>query len=382
MNKYDFLENHLKNLENKNRTRSLKNIQEVSARKITLESTQYINFSSNDYLGLSSKTQNFEDNTLPSGATSSRLVCGNLELNSKLEKELSEWKGTQDCLLLNSGYQANTGLIPAIADRHTLIFSDKLNHASIIDGIKLSRAKLIRYKHNNLEDLQELLSKYESSKARKLIISESLFSMDGDYANISQLVKLSKQYNCLLYIDDAHGSGISGKNGIGPCEKHIKDIDIYVSTFGKAHGSFGAYCCTSAQFKKYLVNTTRTLIYSTGLPPALLLQNINSTKQVIQADVERQKLSTNIETIRNFLKDESFNTIESKSPITPIIIGSDQDALELSEHLKSDGIISLAIRPPTVPEGTARIRLTITADHTEKDIAQLKQSLIKWKNAR
>ncbi|MCM8529708.1 MAG: 8-amino-7-oxononanoate synthase [Lentisphaeraceae bacterium] len=382
MNKYEFLDKHLTNLENKNRTRSLKNIQKVSAREITLDKTQYLNFSSNDYLGLSSKISISDSKSTSSGATASRLVSGNLELNSQLEAILSKWKGTEDCLLLNSGYQANTGLIPAIADRHTLIFSDKLNHASIIDGIKLSGAKQIRYKHNDIDDLKTLLLKYKTVDTRKIIISESLFSMDGDYSNLSKLINLSQDFNCLLYIDDAHGSGISGKAGIGPCEFYMNDIDIYVSTFGKAHGSFGAYCCTNSKFKKYLVNTTRTLIYSTGLPPSLLQQNINSTKKIIIAETERQSLYKNIKNIRKFLQEKSFETIESESPIIPIIVGSDQDALNLSEHLRSDGIICLAIRPPTVPEGTARIRLTVTADHTESDIKQLKKSLLKWKNAR
>ena len=239
MNKNSFIDEFLSKYEEIDRLRTLKNIQKVTASRIIIDHKEYINFSSNDYLGLGNS--NTENQHLQSGSLSSRLVCGNIDLNTQLEKSISEWKGSEECLLLNSGYQANTGLIPALADRHTLIFSDKLNHASIIDGIKLSGAKYIRFRHNEIDHLKELLSKTKNNDCRKLIISETLFSMDGDYCQLNKLIQFSKEYNALLYLDDAHGSGLTGSNGIGMCEGLFEDLDIYMGTFGKAHGSFGAY---------------------------------------------------------------------------------------------------------------------------------------------
>jgi 8-amino-7-oxononanoate synthase len=385
MSKYDFLDNFLESSQEKGRLRSLQEVGSVSASRITIDKKEYINFSSNDYLGLSQNDQ-LKKVTISalqdsgSGATSSRLVCGNLSLNQQLENKITNWKECEDSLLINSGYQANIGLIPAIADRHTLIFSDKLNHASIIDGIKLSGAKHYRYKHNNTEDLLFLLKKHKASNSRKIIISETLFSMDGDFCQLESLIKLSKEYDTLLYIDDAHGSGISGTKGIGICENHFKQIDIYMGTFGKAHGSFGAYCCCSTQMKKFLINKLRTLIFSTGLPPAILATNKESINLIIAADKKRVKLNENINILRDFLKKNNFKTIASNSPVIPIIIGDEQDTLSLSHYLKDHGIIATAIRPPTVPDNTARIRFTMTSEHSQADINLLTTSLTKWQS--
>ena len=376
MNKNSFIDEFLSKYEEIGRLRTLKNIQKVSASRITIDNEEYVNFSSNDYLGLGDS--NSESFNFQTGALASRLVCGNFHLNTQLESRVANWKGSEECLLLNSGYQANVGLIPALADRHTIIFSDKLNHASIIDGINLSGAKNVRYRHNDVNHLQELLNKHKNNDYRKIIVSEILFSMDGDYCHLNQLIQLSKEHNTLLYVDDAHGSGITGSNGIGTCEGLFQDIDIYLGTFGKAHGSFGAYVCCSVKMKKYLINKVRTLIFSTGLPPALLSNNLSSVDKVASADLERLRLKENTEFIRTFLGKENFQTIESSSPIIPIIIGKDKDALSISEHLKNDGIIAVAIRPPTVPEDTSRIRLTITASHTDEDIKRLTNSLKRW----
>ncbi|MCH2207283.1 MAG: aminotransferase class I/II-fold pyridoxal phosphate-dependent enzyme [Lentisphaerales bacterium] len=379
MTKTDFIDEFLNKYENLGRLRTLKNLQAVSADKITIDNREYVNFSSNDYLGLGDLNSDI-NKELQTGALSSRLVCGNLDLNTQLENKISKWKGSENCLLLNSGYQANVGLIPALADRHTLIFSDKLNHASIIDGIKLSGAKNIRFRHNDITHLKELLNKYKNEEVRKIIISETLFSMDGDYCDIDTLVKLSKEHNSLLYLDDAHGSGLLGSKGIGICENKFEDIDIYMGTFGKAHGSFGAFTCCSSKMKRYLINKVRTLIFSTGLPPSLLSSNLSSIDKVINANSKRLRLQESTNTIRKFLNENKIATIESESPIIPIIIGEDKDSLSLSEHLKKDGIIAVAIRPPTVPEGTARIRLTVTASHTDEDIKQLLSSLKRWQS--
>ena len=376
--KYKEFQNFLQKCSDNNRFRSLKDFESVTSNELIFEGKNYINFSSNDYLGLSSKLRTEAQEH--SGSTASRLVCGNTKEISDLENSLATWKGTETSLLFNSGYQANSTIIPAIADRKSIIFSDRLNHASIIDGIKLSGAKHVRYKHNDVEQLKELLEKYKAEDSRKIIISETLFSMDGDFADIQSILDLAKKYDCLSYIDDAHGSGISGKNGIGPCGDLLDKIDFYISTFGKAHGSFGAYCACSKLLKDYLINCARGFIFSTALPPAVIATNAQSIELIQGLNEERNKLSKNIETIRTFLKKENFQTIESSSPIIPVITGSEQDTLGLSSYLMEQGIFAVAIRPPTVPENTCRIRLTVSSAHTDIDISTLLKTLKRWKD--
>ena len=376
--KYKDFQEFLNKCTELDRFRTLKDFDSVSASEISYDGKTYVNFSSNDYLGLSSKLKINSESF--SGSTASRLVCGNTKEISKLELSLAEWKGTEATLLFNSGYQANSTIIPAIADRKSLIFSDKLNHASIIDGIKLSAAKHIRYRHNDLEQLGELLEKNKDVNCRKIIISETLFSMDGDYADIKAITDLAEKYNCLTYIDDAHGSGISGQRGIGPCEGLLSKIDFYISTFGKAHGSFGAYCACSKLLKDYLINSARGFIFSTALPPSVIQINQQSVSLIQTMDRERKKLFENIHKVRSFLKKEGFNTIESESPIIPVIIGPEKDTLNLSSYLMDHGIFAIAIRPPTVPENTCRIRLTISAQHSEHQIQKLLETLKRWKD--
>ncbi|MCM8525028.1 MAG: 8-amino-7-oxononanoate synthase [Lentisphaeraceae bacterium] len=378
--KYSDFQNFLEKCTDNHRFRTLKNFDSVTASRIKSGSKTYINFSSNDYLGLSSsEALNSTGSTPNSGSTASRLVCGNTSRINQLEELLAKWKQKEAALLFNSGYQANSTIIPAIADRKSIIFSDKLNHASIIDGIKLSGAKHVRYKHNDMEQLEELLKKHSDEKGRKIIISETLFSMDGDFADLKRISELAEKYNCLTYIDDAHGSGLSGENGIGPCEQFMASIDFYISTFGKALGSFGAFCASSQMLKDYLINSARGFIFSTALPPTIIETNIKAVEAIQNLDTEREALSKNIDKIRTFLKENSFNTIESDSPIIPIIIGPEKDTLDLSSYLLENDIFAVAIRPPTVPENTCRIRITVSSEHTHKDIDKLLSTLKTWK---
>lgn len=377
--KYKDFQNFLQKCSENRRLRSLKDFDSVTANEILFEGKKLINFSSNDYLGLSTKLNPALQ--AHSGSTASRLVCGNTKDITDLEKALAEWKGTETALLFNSGYQANSTIIPAIADRKSIVFSDKLNHASIIDGIKLSGAKLLRYPHNDLQKLKELLEKNKNSGGRKIIISETLFSMDGDCADIKEIIKLAGEYDCLTYIDDAHGSGISGTKGIGPCEGFLNKIDFYISTFGKAHGSFGAYCACSNLIKDYLINSARGFIFSTALPPAVIAANKKSVELIQNMDYERKLLSQNIKKIRSFLQKENFKTIEADSPVIPIISGPEKDTLALSSHLLENGIFAAAIRPPTVPKNTCRIRITVSSAHTQEEINTLLISLKRWKDS-
>lgn len=379
--KYSDFQKFLDKCSTNNRYRKLKNFNSVSATRIETSDKSYINFSSNDYLGLSSSPKlQVNISKINSGSTASRLVCGNTSNINRLEKLLAQWKQKEAALVFNSGYQANSTIIPAIADRKSIIFSDKLNHASIIDGVKLSGARHIRYKHKDLTQLQELLEKHSSENCRKIIISETLFSMDGDYADIEEICRLAEEYNCLTYIDDAHGSGLSGNNGIGPCETSMGKIDFYISTFGKALGSFGAFCACSQMLKDYLINCARGFIFSTALPPIVIETNIKSVELIQSMDSQRKKLQQNIQKIRSFLKKEDLATIDSNSPIIPIITGTEKETLQLSDFLLENGIFAIAIRPPTVPESTCRIRITVSSEHSENDIDKLLNTLKSWKD--
>lgn len=381
MNKKAFLQQFLQKRQTTNRLRTLKGFTKVSSTEILWDGKRYVNFSSNDYLGLSHSSilinaANKACEEFGSGSTSSRLVCGNSANYAKLEEKLAVWKNTEDALVFNSGYQANSSILPAIANRYTDIFSDKLNHASIVDGIQLSRAKHCRYQHNDMQELKQLLAK--STANRKIIISETLFSMDGDIVNLKELASIAKEHNALLYIDDAHGSGICGPQGRGPAWEIMSDVDIYVGTFGKALGSFGAYCACSTEMKNYLINSARGLIYSTGLPPSVIAANIAAVATVQTMDKSREHLQKITTLLRSYIKKSRFKSVKSNSPIVPLIIGSEENTLKLSDHLLTRGIYSVAIRPPTIPEGTCRIRFTLSAEHTTSQISALIDILQSW----
>ena len=377
-----FMRNFLDQRKNSGLLRELKDFEEISALQVNINGRQLLNFSSNDYLGLATdltlkraSEEAVKDHG--TGSTASRLISGNNSLFSKLEVKLASWKGSEDALVFNSGYQANSTIIPAIADRNTTIFSDKLNHASIIDGILLSRADHVRYRHNDNGHLEELLKKSNSKK--KIIISETLFSMDGDLADFKALVQLKEKYNAFLYLDDAHGSGIYGPSGRGPAEAIMNSVDFYIGTFGKALGSFGAYCACSSLTKKYLVNSARGLIYSTALPPAIIAASIAAIDKAQKMDDARKHLKDLTMKFRSWLKSSEFETIDSDSPIVPLITGDEKSTLSLSNYLMENEIFAIAIRPPTVPKGKGRIRFTITAAHTDEHIEHLISVLNSWK---
>jgi len=380
MSKYDFLESFLHKCDDSKRRRHLTALQKISPSRINIEGRDYINFSSNDYLALShsesiKKAAKDAISIYGNGSTASRLVCGNHQLHMQLEQSLANWKGKEAALLFNSGFQANSGIIPAIADRKTLIFSDRLNHASIVDGIRLSGARHLRFRHADMEDLEKLLKKHAEDTCRKIVISETLFSMDGDYTDLQSLVQLTEKYDALLYLDDAHGSGVCGPNGRGPAHEIINKVDFYIGTFGKALGSFGAYCACSKNIKDYLVNCARSFIFSTALPPAVIAANLAAVNKVKEMDIERKRIAELSASLRQRLKASGFETNDSNSPIVPLFSHTEEATLALSNSLKANGIFAIAIRPPTVPAGTCRLRLTITADHSEDDINKLMQAL-------
>ncbi|MDM5296530.1 8-amino-7-oxononanoate synthase [Peribacillus simplex] len=333
-----------------------------------------LNLASNNYLGYAGderlkKAMVDAVHTYGAGATASRLIIGNHPLYDQAEQALVNWKKAEAGLIINSGYNANLGIISTLLSRNDFIYSDKLNHASIVDGALLSRAKHMRYRHNDLDHLEALLKK-PSIEARKLIVTDTVFSMDGDFAYLEDLVRLKERYNAILMTDDAHGSGIYGKNGEGyACHLHLQNkIDIQMGTFSKALGSFGAYVVGKKWLIDYLKNRMRGFIYSTALPPAIL-GAIKTAIDLVQEEPERRALlQTHSEYFRNELTYYGFNICGSQSQIVPIVIGENEKTMKFAKRLQKEGVAAIAVRPPTVPENEARIRFTVTALHNKEDL--------------
>lgn len=304
-------------------------------------------------------------------SSASRLVSGSLPLHDQLEEAVASWKGTEAALIFNSGYAANTGIISALAGKGDLIFSDRLNHASIIDGAMFSGAKLIRYPHNDTNTLAQLLAKHETNGLR-LIVTDTVFSMDGDLAKLQQLTRLAKEHNALLMVDDAHGSGILAEEGRGCCHLLGEQggVHLLMGTFGKALGSFGAYLATSHLIRDYLINRARSLIFSTSLPPSVLAASMAAIKLVRSDEGAqlRHKLTDNISFFRNSLSDQGFSIPHSPTPIIPLIIGDPELTMSFSAQLLEQKIWVQGIRPPTVPAGTSRLRCTVMASHSKTDL--------------
>ena len=349
-------------------------------RNVILNGQRMVNLSSNDYLGLAnniSLTKEFLKTITPETflptSSSSRLLTGNFTDYQELEQQLAAMFGTESALIFNSGYHANTGILPAVSNAQTLILADKLVYASLIDGIRLSSAKCIRYRHNDLSQLQRLISENHNAYEQIIIVTESIFSMDGDEADLHAhgLLKISYS-NILLYVDEAHAFGVRGDNGLGCAEEQncINDIDFLVGTFGKAIASAGAYIACRQVIREYLINKMRTFIFTTALPPI----NIQWTSWILEQLPSLQEKRTHLLRISNKLKtalvDKGYNC-PSVSHIVPMIVGASEDTILKAEELQRKGFYALPVRPPTVPEGTSRIRFSLTSDITEHEIDQL-----------
>ncbi len=330
---------------------------------------------SNNYLGLAdhpvlaaASIAAIEQYGTSSGA--SRLVSGTMDLHERLESAVASFKQSEAALVFNSGHAANTGIIPALAGRGDVVFSDRLNHASIVDGILLSGARLVRYPHNDYRALAALMEKH--AKGRSLIVTDGVFSMDGDIAPLAELVELKRSYGALLMVDDAHGSGALGEQGRGSAELQGvgNDVDILMGTFGKALGSFGAYAAVSAELRSLLINRARSFIFSTSLPPAVLAASLAAVEivQTREGDGLRDALSANTRFFRNALKNAGFKIPAGSTQIVPIVVGSAVTTMQFSEALLAEGYFAQGIRPPTVPIGTSRLRFTLMSSHTHADL--------------
>ena len=369
-----FLDRAVTDLKHSGLKRELRPLCGAQGREITIEGKKVLNFCSNNYLGLAddarlaaAATECVEKEGFGAGA--SRLVCGNMSAHQRLEEGIANFKGAQRCLVFSTGYMANVGIISSIFGRDDIIFSDRLNHASIIDGIRLSRARCRRYAHRDMNALEAML-KSSGSFRKRGIITESVFSMDGDIAPLDEIVALARKYDCLLMIDEAHALGVMGENGEG-LAAHFKvesGIDIQMGTLSKAAGSFGAYCCGSNELISFLINKARSFIYTTGMPPSVAAASLCAIEIIAKDSDRRDQLWKNTRYMHQGLKRMGFDTMGSQTPIIPILLKDSNTAVEFSRRLFQEGIFITAIRPPTVPRGAARLRLTVMATHTKADL--------------
>jgi len=351
---------------------------------ISLDGKQYINACSNDYLNLSSHTAVKDAvvqavNDFGVGSTASRLVSGTSKIHLEFERELANFQKREKALLFSSGYLANVSTIPAFVSRNSSIFIDKLAHNSLIQGSRLSGAEIKRFRHNDNDHLEYLLKTAGSDP--KLVITEGVFSMDGDIPDLSTLSAICDRYDALLYVDEAHSFGLFGDGGRGLCYD-LDRVDLVGCMFGKALGSMGGSIVGSDLLIDYLVNTGGGFIYSTAPPPAQVAGLQASLKLLRSMDVDRDHLQKLSNYLRSQLNNIGFDTLASESQIIPVLIGSDHETLEISRYLKEEGILAGAIRPPTVPEGSSRIRLTLTAAHTYDHVDAIVDAFHRWGKTR
>ena len=369
--------NELKQLKENNMFRQITPIEKKEGKYVYLNGEKLINFSSNDYLNLSTDkdlVKEFCKKYIDSpdfcfSSASARLLSGTSDIYNKLESTLASLFQKDAALIFNTGYQCNLGVISTIASKGDVIFSDKLNHASIIDGMRLSEADFHRYKHLDYEHLEELLIKYRNKYRRAIIVSESVFSMDGDIAEIQKLIELKKKYNAILMIDEAHAFCAIDDECAGL--SNYRDVDIITATFGKALGSFGAFAVGDKNIIKYLTNKARSFIFSTSIPPV----NIAWTNWLLKdkrdyLNHKRDKLAELTIRTHHFLCNAGFETT-SESQIIPVILNTPDKAEIIAKELQKNGFFVLPIRPPSVPIGTSRLRLSLTADITIDDVKNL-----------
>lgn len=362
-------------------SRGLEETEILPAGRALRAGAELLNFSGNDYLGLSrhpALVARVRDYAVRYGAgvTASRLVSGNHPAYALVEEKLAQGKGYEAALVLNSGYQANLSVIAALADADAVgkpvaVFADRLCHNSLLQGILLSGARLTRFRHNDLDHLASLLEAQAGKDAHVIVVSESVFSMDGDCADLPALGALAHQYDALLYIDEAHATGVYGPQGFGFAAAHKGAADIAMGTFGKALGSFGAYVACSAAMRDYLIQRCGGLIYSTALPPPVLGAIEAALELLPQLDKERAHLHEQSARLRAALGAQGWDCGASTTHIIPLILGEEQAATMLAENLRARGILVPAIRPPTVPRGTSRLRLSLSAAHSAEDIDRL-----------
>ena len=368
------IQDELKEIRNAGLYRRLRRVENEQGPTLLLDGREVINFSSNNYLGIANHpalatAAKEAIDRYGCGSGASRLISGNMTLHEELENQLAEFKGTEAALVFNSGFQANTGILSTLAGEGDAILSDELNHASIIDGCRLSRAKTIVYVHCDLGQLEEAL-KQAGSCRRKLIVTETIFSMDGDEAPLTGIVELAEKYDAAVMVDEAHATGIFGPGGAGVVSKLglVDRVLVQMGTLGKALGGFGAYVAGSQALRDLLINRCRSFIFTTSLPPAIMAMAMAAIDLVEGEPERREALWNNCRLLSDGLKKMGFSLDEIQSPILPLIIGDADKCMQFSEQLLERGVFAQGIRPPTVPPGTSRLRITLMATHTREQL--------------
>jgi 8-amino-7-oxononanoate synthase len=379
----DELSQELAALEDKSQRRRLRVVEEVlPGGQVRVAGQVLLNLSSNDYLGLSQDPRIINAARAAAaqwgaGAGASRLVVGHLALHQAVEAKLADFKGTEAAVIYPTGYMANVGTISALVGPGDVIFSDRLNHASIYDGIKLSGAALQRFPHRDLNRLEELLRESGSAR-RRLIVTDSLFSVDGDLAPLQELVALKERYGTWLMIDEAHATGVLGPKGAGLAEALglTQGVDIHMGTFSKALGSQGGYVAGDRQLVDYLHNRARSFIYSTALAPPVLGAIAQALEIVVQEPARRLFLSGESQAFRQALLAPGLDILGSSSQIIPVLVGENHRTLTFAARLQEQGLMAVALRPPTVPPGKARVRFSLSAAHGREELARARETIV------
>tara|TARA_Y100001970_G_scaffold282154_1_gene394425 strand:+ start:3719 stop:5254 length:1536 start_codon:yes stop_codon:yes gene_type:complete len=376
----------LKDIKRANLHRTLIEISSSMGPEIKIANKELYQFASNNYLGITINPEVVKASIdglkiFGTGTGGSRLVTGTSSLHKELEKEIAAFKKTEDAIVFSSGYLANIGTISSLMGENDVIFSDELNHASLIDGCKISKAKTVIYKHCDMEDLERKIISFSKGMNQRMILTDSVFSMDGDIAPLDKIIELCKKYDCISMIDEAHATGVLGKNGAGASEFfNIEDkVDICMGTLSKAIGSIGGYVAGSFDLIDFLKNKARSFIFDTSLPASTLNASISAIRIIRENNSIRENLSNNIKNLSNFLDENQFPHFNSQTAIVPILIGGEKETLKVSDSLLSNGVFIPAVRPPSVPAGKSRIRITLMALHKKKHMDRLFESLFSIK---
>jgi 8-amino-7-oxononanoate synthase len=372
----------LENLASQDQRRSLTAVEEaLPGGRVRVDGRVLLNLSSNDYLGLSQDPRLIKAAREAAarwgvGAGASRLVVGHLALHEEVEARLAAFKGTEAAVIFSTGYMANLGVISALARLGDTVFCDRLNHASIYDGIKLSGAGLARFPHRDLNRLEDRLRK--AGTGRRLIVTDSIFSVDGDLAPLQGMVALKDRYGAALMVDEAHATGVLGPQGAGLAEALglTSRVEVHMGTFSKALGSLGGYVAGDRRLIEYLHNRARSFIYSTALPPPVL-GAIGAALDIVTKEPEpRNYLLSQAEKFRHTLAQAGFDLLGSETQIVPVLVGENAPALELAARLRERGLMAVALRPPTVPPGRSRVRFSLSAAHSPEDLAAARTAIL------
>lgn len=371
----EFIDLELKELEEVHLLRKLAYLKPLDATRFLLKGKEVINAASNNYLGLTHNPEVIEETKkyielYGTGGGASRLVVGSFDIHEELEREIAYVKGCEDSIVFSSGYSANVGTISALVGKGDVIFSDELNHASIIDGCRLSKAKIVVYRHRDLRELEKKL-KLRDKFRRALIVTDTVFSVDGDIAPIREIKKLAEEYNAIFMVDEAHATGVFGEKGGGVTEELGVKADVNMGTLSKALASQGGYVAGSEKLKEFLVNKARSFIYSTALNPASVAAALAALRVIRENAEIRKTLWRNVRCLRKGLKEIGFKIISEESQITPVLIGDEKTGLEFSRLLLKYGVFCPILRYPTVPKGMSRVRVSVTAAHTEEQIDRI-----------